>query len=162
MSGEIVIALSLAASVASALIGGVLFAFSTFVMRALALRPAPEGIGAMQAINVTVMSPLVMGIYMGTVPLGIVATLAAWAAGWSGGAVLLMALAAATYTVGVVGVTGAGNVPLNNRLARLQPAEPESAGFWRHYCRRWTRLNHIRSVSGPAAGALFALAPLAA
>jgi len=162
MSGEIAVALTVAAGVGSALVGGVLFAFSTFVMRALAMRPAPEGIAAMQAINVTVMSPKVMVVYMGTAPLGLAATLAAWAAGWSGTATLLAALGTALYAIGVVVVTGIGNVPLNNRLARLAPDDETAAAFWRHYLRAWTRINHIRSASGPAAGALFALAPLAA
>ena len=39
------------AAVCSGLLGGVLFAFSSFVMPALRRIPAPEGISAMQSIN---------------------------------------------------------------------------------------------------------------
>ncbi len=38
----------------SALVGGVFFAFSSFVMKALARVPSPEGIAAMQSINVVI------------------------------------------------------------------------------------------------------------
>jgi uncharacterized membrane protein len=41
----------------SALIGGIFFAFSSFVMKALARVPSPEGIAAMQSINVVVLNP---------------------------------------------------------------------------------------------------------
>jgi uncharacterized membrane protein len=39
------------AALGSGLVGGVFFAFSTFVMRALARVPAAQGIAAMQSIN---------------------------------------------------------------------------------------------------------------
>jgi hypothetical protein len=50
----------------SALVGGVFFAFSTFIMKALARVPSAEGIRAMQAINVVVINPAVMGVLIGT------------------------------------------------------------------------------------------------
>src|SRR5918992_1573611 len=58
--------LTLATAVASGLVGGVFFAFSNFVMKALGrLRPS-EGAAAMQAINVTVINPLFMTALFGT------------------------------------------------------------------------------------------------
>ena len=39
----------------SAVIGGVFFAFSSFVMKALSRAPSNEGIAAMQSINVVVL-----------------------------------------------------------------------------------------------------------
>ncbi len=50
----------------SALVGGVFFAFSSFVMKALARVPSSEGIGAMQSINVDVINPSFLGAFMGT------------------------------------------------------------------------------------------------
>ncbi len=50
----------------SALVGGTFFAFSSFVMKALAGVPSAEGIGAMQAINVVVLNPSFLGACMGT------------------------------------------------------------------------------------------------
>jgi len=40
----------------SALVGGIFFAFSSFVMKALARVPSAEGIAAMQSINVVVLN----------------------------------------------------------------------------------------------------------
>ena len=59
-------ALTLAAVVGAGLVGGVFFAFSNFVMRALGrLRPS-EGAAAMQSINITVITPTFMTALFGT------------------------------------------------------------------------------------------------
>jgi len=50
-------AVTVTTAVAAALVGGILFAFSTFVMRALARQPPAAGIAAMQAVNATVFTP---------------------------------------------------------------------------------------------------------
>ncbi len=50
-----------AALLGSAVIGGVFFAFSSFVMKALARVPASAGIGAMQSINVVVLNASFLG-----------------------------------------------------------------------------------------------------
>ena len=42
------------------------FAFSTFVMRALDDVPVPAGVGAMQAINLRVINPWFMLVFLGT------------------------------------------------------------------------------------------------
>lgn len=59
-------ALKLFSALGSGLIAGVFFAFSTFVMNALAQRPVAEGIAAMQAINITVINPWFMTAFLGT------------------------------------------------------------------------------------------------
>ena len=50
--------LVIATALGCGLIGGAFFAFSTFVMKALARLPTPQGIAAMQSINVVVITPL--------------------------------------------------------------------------------------------------------
>ncbi len=55
----------------SALVGGVFFAFSSFVMNALARVPSAEGIAAMQSINVVVINPAFLGAFMGTAVLSL-------------------------------------------------------------------------------------------
>ena len=57
----------------SALVGGIFFAFSSFVMKALANVPSAEGIGAMQSINVVVINPSFLGAFFGTAVLSLVA-----------------------------------------------------------------------------------------
>ena len=65
----------------SALVGGIFFAFSSFVMKALARVPSAEGIAAMQSINVVVLNPSFLGAFIGTAVLSLVAgglALAGW------------------------------------------------------------------------------------
>jgi len=50
----------------SSLIAGVFFAFSSFLMKALARIPTHQGIAAMQSINVVVINPTFLGTFMGT------------------------------------------------------------------------------------------------
>ena len=150
-------ALTLATTVSAGLVGGVFFAFSNFVMRALGrLRPS-EGAAAMQSINVTVITPAFMTALFGTGLLSVV--LIAWGladldepyAGWliAGGAM---------YVIGEIVTTGGYHVPRNNALARVDPESEEGARVWRTYLVEWTRMNHVRTVAGLAACALFAVA----
>ena len=59
-------ALKLLAALGCGLMAGVFFAFSAFVMNALARLPAAAGIAAMQSINITVINPLFMTVFLGT------------------------------------------------------------------------------------------------
>jgi uncharacterized membrane protein len=65
---------------------------------------------------------------------------------------------AALYLLGPVGTTIAGNVPLNDALARLDPGGAGAGARWRDYSRRWTALNHLRVALGIAAAALLVAA----
>jgi len=60
------LALALALCVGAGLIGGVFFGFSSFVMKALAQLPVPQGGAAMQRINVVLLNPLFLGVFVGT------------------------------------------------------------------------------------------------
>ncbi len=59
MSSTVVNAMILFCALGSALVAGVFFAFSTFVMKALGRLQPEQGIAAMQSINVTVLNPCV-------------------------------------------------------------------------------------------------------
>jgi uncharacterized membrane protein len=147
------------AAVGAATSGGVLFAFSSFVMPALARLEPGAGAAAMQAINVTAVRPPFMSVYFGT---GLVAVLAAVVAAVQGAALLLTVLGAAVYLVGVLGVTVALNVPLNNRLAAMTPDDAAASGFWASYRQRWTAANHVRAVAATVSATLLALSLIAA
>jgi uncharacterized membrane protein len=59
-------ALTLVSALGFWLTAGVFFAFSVFVMKALASLPPAQGIAAMQTINVTVPNPWLLGTFFGT------------------------------------------------------------------------------------------------
>ena len=63
---QLLFALTLIAALGCGLIAGVFFAFSTFVMKALARLPPGEGIAAMQSINIVVLNPSFLGAFLGT------------------------------------------------------------------------------------------------
>lgn len=137
----------------AATVGGVFFAFSSFVMKALAQLPAAQGVAAMQRINVVVINPWFMGAFMGTLLLSIVCVVVALMS-WQ--PVLLAA--GLLYAVGNFGVTMVFNVPRNNHLARLDAVSTEAATYWPVYVREWTFWNHVRTVAGLAAAACAVLA----
>ena len=66
LTPDVLFALSVGAAVGCGLIGGLLFAFSSFVMTALARQPAECGIRTMQAINVAILNPLFLSVFLGT------------------------------------------------------------------------------------------------
>jgi uncharacterized membrane protein len=147
------IALTFLSALGCALIAGIFLAFSSFVMGALARISPPAGIAAMQAINVVVLNPLFLGLFMGTAL--VCAVLFVYAVmHWQAPAALYLAAGSLCYVVGTFGVTMAFNVPRNNALARLDPSTAEAAGFWRGYVSGWTMWNHVRTAAGLVAAAL--------
>jgi uncharacterized membrane protein len=153
-------ALVLVGVIGAGTIGGVFFAFSTFVMRALAQLPPAHGVAAMQRINVVVLNPLFLGTFMGTaVVQGLAAVLAV--AGWSPVRSPLLLAAAALYIVGTFGVTMALNVPRNDQLKSL-PADGDAArAYWPVYVREWTFWNHVRTTAALASAVCGCLALMA-
>ena len=140
----------------SALIGGIFFAFSSFVMKALARVPPAEGIAAMQSINVVVLNPSFLGAFMGT---GAVSLLVAVVAvkGWETPSAPWLIAGALLYLVGTVLLTGLGNVPLNNQLAAVKANDPAAMKVWERYLDRWTLLNSVRTVAAMCAALMFAV-----
>ena len=65
MSDRLQNALILISVLGCGLVGGVFFAFSSFVMGALARLPTAQGIVAMQSINVVVINPVFLGVFLG-------------------------------------------------------------------------------------------------
>jgi uncharacterized membrane protein len=150
-------ALTLVTALGCGLSAGALFAFSSFVMQALArLRPS-EGIRAMQSINVMAPTPVFMTALFGT---GVACVaLAVWAlVDWDDSYGPYLLSGAALYLLGPAGVTMAYNVPRNNALARLDSESPEAGTYWTRYLKEWTAGNHVRVALGVVAAAAFTLA----
>jgi uncharacterized membrane protein len=152
-----VFALSLLSALGSGLMAGVFFAFSAFVMKALARLPAANGIVAMQSINVAVINPLFMAVILGTAAVSLVLLLLCLTS-FSGPGGLYPIAGSVLYLVGTFAVTFVFNVPRNNALAAMQPTAPHGAAAWAGYVAGWTAWNHARTIAALAAPGLFCLA----
>ena len=150
-------ALTLVAALGCGLIAGVFFAFSTFVMRGLARLPSPQGIAAMQSINVTAITPAFMVALFGTAVACAAVAVAALFRLDEDFAIFLL-IGGALYPVGTIAVTMAFNVPRNNALATLEPGGAEAAGRWDRYVAEWTAWNTVRGVAALAAAASLTIA----
>jgi uncharacterized membrane protein len=149
---DVLVAFTLITALGCGLSAGALFAFSSFVMRALARLPAAQGIAAMQSINVVAVTPVFMTALFGTAVAHV--ALGVWAlADWDDSYGPWLLAASALYLAGPVGLTMAYHVPRNNALARVAPTDPDAEARWRRYVEEWTRMNHVRVAGGLAAAA---------
>lgn len=149
--------LPLLVCVGAGLVRGVFFAFSTFVIKALAELPAAQGIQAMQRINVVVLNPLFLGVFVGTAVLAGVCIFAGFFP-WGSSKSFLLLAAGLTYVLGSFGVTAVFNVPRNERLAKLPPESTEAAVYWPIYVREWLLWNHVRTIASLASATCTACA----
>ena len=146
------------AATGSATVGGVFYAFSTFVMPGLRTLPPAEGTAAMQKINVAAVRPGLMIALFGTAAVCVAVGVGALT-GLSGRHQAALLAGSALYLVGAVGLTAGYHVPLNNALAQADASEPGTAVLWADYLRRWTAGNHVRAAASivSAAGFVWAL-----
>jgi uncharacterized membrane protein len=147
-------ALIFTAAIGSGLVAGVFFAFSSFVMPALARIRPDQGIAAMQSINVTVINPGFMLALFGTALLGVVLAFGALTRWGQPGQAYVLA-AGILYVLGSAGVTMVCNVPLNDALAAVQANNSDGATLWVRFLEDWTFWNHIRAAASTAAFALY-------
>ena len=149
--------LTLATALGCGLSAGALFAFSSFVMPALARLPAARGVQAMQSINVMAPTPAFMTALFGSALA--CAVLAVW------GVLSLdedygpwLLAGSLLYILGTPGLTMAYHVPRNNALAALDADSPEAESHWATYLTEWTRMNHVRVAAGVIAAGLLTVA----
>jgi uncharacterized membrane protein len=139
-------------AVACGVMGGVFFAFSSFVFPALERVPDATGVAAMNSINDRAETPVFLTVFLGTALA--CAALAVWSLlNWSDRRAPLVLAGSAVYVVGNFIVTMAANVPKNNRLMD----HPE---YWHDYTTSWAAWNHVRTVTGIVAAALLVAAAL--
>lgn len=158
MTTSPVLILATTAAVGSAALGGLFYAFSTFVMRGLDRTGPGDAITAMRGINAEAQgnAPF-LALFFGSALLALaVGVVAAARLRQPGGGCLL---AGAVLAIVAMVVTVAFNVPLNDRLAELDPATltaTDAAREWQHYLGPWTAWNHVRTVA-PLLGAALML-----
>lgn len=149
--------LAIASSIA--LLGGVYFAFSAFVMQALAALEPSSGMAAMQAINRKILNPSFALLFGGTALVcALIAVVAALRLVSMSG--VLSLAGSVIYLLGSFGWTLLYHVPRNDALARFGPADSTGHAYWRRYLREWVAGNHVRTVATVAAAALFLVASL--
>lgn len=157
MIAPFIVALTFLAAIGSGLMAGLFFAFSTSVMAALARLPVENGPAAMNAINVVILNPLFLSVFMGTTLLCAILTVRAFLSWNEVGSAWLMA-GSLFYLAGIFLVTAAFSVPLNDALAAAVPGTAEGADLWARYVAEWVPWNHVRTLSGVAALASFVMA----
>ncbi|MCV7170106.1 DUF1772 domain-containing protein [Mycobacterium manitobense] len=159
MSLNPVLALTVTAAIAAAVVGGVFYAFSTIVMRGLGRTGPVAAITAMRGMNAEAQAngPFLL-VFVGSALLSAaVVVVAVVRIGQPGGWLLL-----AGGVAGVAGfvITVAVNVPLNNHLDTVDPTAlgvAEATREWAAYLSTWTAWNHVRAAAGIAAAVLMAL-----
>jgi uncharacterized membrane protein len=144
-------------AVSGGLMAGLYFAFSTFIMTALAGIERAAAVAAMNAINRVILRSAFMPMFLGSSLASLMLVALGLLRRDEPGATA-MATGGAVYFLGMFVVTMLANVPLNNALAATDPTTEADAGGWADYLARWTRWNHVRTLSSTAALALFILA----
>lgn len=148
------LATTFAGVLGAGLVGGVFYAFSSFVMPGLQRLPSSEGIAAMNEINVTAEHPAFMIAFMGTtllcVYLGVRGVL-----DWGDSRATLLVAGSALFLVGTFLLTIVHNVPLNNELADVHPHAAGAAAHWQEYLDKWNWANHVRGAASVGAAAAY-------
>jgi uncharacterized membrane protein len=121
------------------LVGGLFFAFSTFVVTALARIGQAQGIAAMNSINVEIVRSWFMPLFLGTTLTSTALVVLAFFQWGEPGAMAMLA-GGAIYGAGMFIVTMVVNVPLNDALAVVAPTD--AASLWERYLKDWTMWNH--------------------
>ena len=150
---HLITALVFAAAIGSGIVGGIFYAFSSFVMAALARIPPAQGVAAMKSINVSVINASFMIAFLGTGVLCLVLGVGALVL-WNEPGSRIALIASVVYLAGNIGVTMVFNVPLNDQLAAA--ADPAKAvEFWPHYLSAWNVWNDIRTGAAILSAVLF-------
>jgi uncharacterized membrane protein len=150
-------ALTLVTALGCGLNAGVFFAFSSFVIKAIARLHPAQGVAAMQAINVAAITPAFMAALFGTaVACGILAVWALFA--WDERFAPYLLVGSVLYLVGTVLLTIAYHAPRNEALARVEPHGADAESHWVRYLSGWTAWNHVRAAAALAAAATLTIA----
>jgi uncharacterized membrane protein len=145
---------TIAASLGAATFGGVLFAFSTFVMPGLDAAPPPAAVSTMQQINRaaprSLLAPLMVVTLALCLAVGVLAVLKLRSGGGVGSVLLL--IGAALYVVSFA-ITVIYHIPHNDAFDGVMAGGPQAATAWRDYARPWELWNHVRSGAALAGAA---------
>lgn len=145
------------AAIGCALMAGVYFSFSAFIMTAFARIAPPSGIAAMNAINEVILKSLFMPLFVATT-LAAAILIGVGLLRWNDPSSEAMIFGGTIYVIGMFLVTMVFNMPLNNALAAVEKASLEAEQVWSRHLIVWTRWNHVRTIASTAAAAAFIIA----
>ncbi len=149
--------ITIATALGCGLVAGVCFAFSAFVLPGLDRLAPPDAIAAMQSINRSAVTPVFMLALLGTAIACV--GLAGWAiSAWGRPGARLVLVGAVLYLVGMMIVTIAANLPLNDTLELVHADVPGAASDWSSFVTSWSAFNHLRTVMALAAATVLTLA----
>lgn len=149
--------LVLATILGTAVMAGMFFAFSVFVMQGLDRLPPDQSITSMQSINGAVGTPLFLLAFVGTAVSSLILAVASLVMIGETDAPLVLT-GSLLYLAGGFVVTVRYHVPRNNAIDRTDPTGPDAPERWSRYFTEWTRANHVRTVACLAATAALVLA----
>ena len=141
----------LSAVVLTGLSAGFFYAWSVSVIPGTQKVIDSTYLQTMQSINRAILNPSFFLIFFGSMVLLVISSFTLY--GSHKAAFYLLLSSAIVYIVGTFGVTGLGNVPLNNQLDVLNLASMGSAemeAFRKLYEGKWNRLHLIRTVCAVA------------
>ncbi|HYZ68334.1 MAG TPA: anthrone oxygenase family protein [Mycobacterium sp.] len=149
MNTSPVVLLTSLAALFSAAAGGMMYVFSTFVMRGLDRTGPVDATTAMRGMNAEANSnpAFLLGYFGATIlalAVGVVAVIQLRQPGsW------LVLIGAVCTILGAI-ITMVFNVPLNNHLDTVNPdalSAADAAREWQAYFSTWTAWNHVRTVT---------------
>jgi uncharacterized membrane protein len=144
------------AALFSAAAGGMMYVFSTFVMRGLDRTGPVDALTAMRGINAEAnANPVFLLGYFGATILALIVGVIAVVQLRQPGSGLVL-VGAVVAILGAV-ITMAFNVPLNNHLDTVDPSGlsvADAAREWQAYFSTWTAWNHARTVTAFVASLL--------
>ena len=149
---DALLALTASSALACAVVAGVFFAFSGFVMRALGRLRSPAGIEAMQAINDAAIPSAFY--FMALATMAACTVVAGWGlVEWHEPHGPYLVAGGVLYVVGAMVATAVFNLPRNDALAEVDPKGPDAADHWARYLSEWTFWNSVRMLGALAAAA---------
>jgi len=134
------------AALSVGIMAGVYFAFSAFVMQSLDASGRATGMLAMQSINRVILKSLFLPLFF-TSSLACLLLAVFGLMQWGTPGAWQMVTGGFVYLAGMLVVTAAANVPLNNALEATDAAGPDAEAMWRRYMQRWLPWNHVRTLS---------------
>lgn len=142
-------AILLVTATSTALIAGLLYAYTCSVNIGLGHLSDEGYLSAMQSINRAILNPIFFATFIGTLLLLPITTVIHYGSAMHNRFLFLLA-ATVMYAIGVFGVTMLGNVPLNETLDRFDLASASSDEIARQrksFEIPWNKLHAIRTIA---------------